>query len=66
MLAGAMLLTFGCTDEGPGVSPDSKPGAASESFADKRPKEVQDGTAKKTRKAVGTNSVKGLVPGGTQ
>jgi hypothetical protein len=68
VLSGAMLvLACGCSEEGPGVSGDpSKAAAPTESFADKRPKEVEDGTAKKGGRPKGQERVKGVSPTGAQ
>jgi hypothetical protein len=69
MLSLALLATFGCGDtgSGPGLSEPAAKSGSGESFAEKRPKEVQEGKVPKAgRKPAGASSVKGNAPAGTE
>jgi len=67
VLSSAMLVTFGCSESGPGVSGDPTKSAPSpESFKGKKP-EVPDGTAgKKGGRTKGVDRVKGVAPSGPE
>jgi hypothetical protein len=68
VLSAVLLVTAGCGESGPGVSESPKtPAGPTESVADKRPKEAQDGKAPRGPRGqkTGAASVKGTAPAGT-